>query len=149
MLNLILLALYIAPILAVLFLEQKNPTEALLWVLVMCDFIANLATPRRMFQPLVAAGSKVIRIQPYLTHYRSHRKIVTIDHQIGYIGGMNIGKQYANLAQKKSPWRDTQIRLTGACAANLDAYFMTDFLCAVRRKEKFAGCIFLPFAPLM
>lgn len=63
MLNLILLALYIAPILAVLFLEQKNPTEALLWVLVMCDFIANLATPRRMFQPLVAAGSKVIRIQ--------------------------------------------------------------------------------------
>lgn len=64
MLNLILLALYIAPILAVLFLEQKNPTEALLWMLVMCDFIANLATPRRMFQPLVEAGGKVIRIQP-------------------------------------------------------------------------------------
>ena len=39
--------------------------------------------------------------------------------------------------------------LTGACAANLDACFMTDFLCAVRRKEKFAGCVFLPFAPLM
>ncbi len=144
MLNLILPALYIAPILAVLFLEQKNPTEALLWVLVMCDFIANLATPRRMFQPLVAAGGKVIRIKPYLAHYRSHRKIVTIDHQIGYIG-----KQYANLAQKKNPWRDTQIRLTGACTANLDACFMTDFLCAVRRKEKFAGCVFLPFAPLM
>lgn len=144
MLNLILPALYIAPILAVLFLEQKNPTEALLWVLVMCDFIANLATPRRMFQPLVAAGGKVIRIKPYLAHYRSHRKIVTIDHQIGYIG-----KQYANLAQKKNPWRDTQIRLTGACAANLDACFTTDFLCAVRRKKKFARCVFLPFAPLM
>ncbi len=40
-------------------------------------------------------------------------------------------------------------RLTGACAANLDACFMTDFLCAVRRKEKYAGCVFLPFAPLM
>lgn len=40
-------------------------------------------------------------------------------------------------------------RLTGACTANLDACFMTDFLCAVRRKEKFAGCVFLPFAPLM
>lgn len=104
-------------------------------VLVMCDFIANLATPRRMFQPLVDAGGKVIRIKPYLTHYRSHRKIVTIDHQIGYIGGMNIGKQYANLAQKKNPWRDTQIRLTGACVAHLDAYFMTDLLCAVRRKD--------------
>ncbi len=66
MLNLILPALYIAPLLAVLFLERKKPTEALLWVLVMCDFIANLATPRRMFLPLVEAGGKVIRIQPPL-----------------------------------------------------------------------------------
>lgn len=104
-------------------------------VLVMCDFIANLSTPRKMFKPLVEAGGKVIRVKPYLTHYRSHRKIVTIDHRIGYIGGMNIGKQYANMAEKKNPWRDTQIRLTGACTATLDACFMTDFLCAVRRRD--------------
>lgn len=92
MLNLILPALYIAPILAVLFLERKKITEALLWVLVMCDFIANLTTPRRMFLPLVEAGGKVIRIQlPY-----SYEKFL-------YRG----------------------------------------------RKEKFAGCVFLPFAPLM
>ncbi len=104
-------------------------------VVVMCDFIANLSTPRKMFQPLMDAGGKVIRVKPYLTHYRSHRKIVAVDHKIGYIGGMNIGKQYANLAEKKNPWRDTQIRLTGACVATLDAYFMTDLLCAVRRKD--------------
>lgn len=35
MLNMILLIFYIAAILAVIFLERKNPTEALLWVLVM------------------------------------------------------------------------------------------------------------------
>lgn len=104
-------------------------------VLVMCDFIANLSTPREMFKPLIDAGGMVIRVKPYLTHYRSHRKIVAIDHKIGYIGGMNIGKQYANLAEKKNPWRDTQIRLTGACVATLDAYFMTDLLCAVHRKH--------------
>ena len=104
-------------------------------VLVMCDFIANLSTPHRMFRPLLEAGGKAIRIKPYLTHYRSHRKIVSIDHRIGYIGGMNIGKQYANLGEKKNPWRDTQVRLTGACAAILDAYFLTDWLCAVRRKD--------------
>lgn len=87
-------------------------------VLVMCDFIANLSSPQKMFKPLVDAGGKVIRVKPYLTHYRSHRKIVAIDHKIGYIGGMNIGKQYANLAEKKNPWRDTQIRLTGALCRN-------------------------------
>ena len=104
-------------------------------VLVMCDFIANLSTPRKMFQPLVEAGGKVLRLKPYLTHYRSHRKIVAIDHRVGYIGGMNIGKQYANLGKKKNPWRDTQVRLSGACTAILDAHFMTDWLCAVRRKD--------------
>ena len=62
-------------------------------VFVLCDFLANLSTPNKMFRPLLEAGGKIIRIKPYFTHYRSHRKIVTIDHQIGYIGGMNIGKQ--------------------------------------------------------
>lgn len=104
-------------------------------VLVMCDFIANLSTPQKMFRPLIEAGGKVIRLKPYLTHYRSHRKIVTIDHQISYIGGMNIGKQYANLHEKKTPWRDTQIRMTGACTAVLDEYFLTDWLLAAGPKD--------------
>ena len=104
-------------------------------VIVMCDFIANLSTPSSMFQPLRDAGGQVIRVKPYLTHYRSHRKIVAIDHNIGYIGGMNIGKQYANLAKKKNPWRDTQIRLTGSCVAALDGYFLSDLLCAVRSRD--------------
>lgn len=104
-------------------------------VFVLCDFLANLSTPNKMFRPLLEAGGKIIRIKPYFTHYRSHRKIVTIDHQIGYIGGMNIGKQYANLAKVKNPWRDTQIRLDGESVNVLDAYFLTDWLCAVRKRD--------------
>lgn len=104
-------------------------------VLVMCDFVANLSTPARMFRPLCQAGGKVIRIKPFFTHYRSHRKIVVIDHSISYIGGMNIGKQYANLAKVKNPWRDTQVRMTGGCSHVLDEYFLTDWLCSVRRKD--------------
>ena len=106
-------------------------------VLVLCDFIANLSTPQKMFLPLTQAGGKVIRVKPYFTHYRSHRKIVSIDHRISYIGGMNIGKQYANMAAVKNPWRDTQIRLEGeACARVLDEYFLTDWLCSVRQKDR-------------
>lgn len=71
-------------------------------VYVMCDFIANLSTPKKMFRPLKKAGGRVLRLKPYLTHYRSHRKIVVIDGEISYIGGMNIGKQYANMAKKKT-----------------------------------------------
>ena len=104
-------------------------------VLVMCDFIANVSTPNKMFKPLREAGGQVIRIKPFLTHYRSHRKIVVIDHAISYIGGMNIGKKYANLDKVKTPWRDTQVRMVGPCAQVLDEYFLTDWLCAVRRRD--------------
>ena len=104
-------------------------------VLVMCDFLANVSTPRKMFRPLLEAGGSVIRLKPYFTHYRSHRKIVAIDHRISYIGGMNIGKQYANLARKKNPWRDTQVRMEGACTLVLEDYFLTDWLSAVPERE--------------
>ena len=104
-------------------------------VLVLCDFIANIPTPNKMFEPLRAVGGKVVRVKPFLTHYRSHRKNVVIDHEIAYIGGMNIGKQYANMHKKKNPWRDTQVRLTGACTAILDEYFLIDYLCSIRKKD--------------
>lgn len=112
-------------------LAQKAKEGVEVWV--MCDFIANLSTPKKMFQPLVDAGGKVVRVKPYFTHYRSHRKIVSIDQKIAYIGGMNIGKQYANMDAVKNPWRDTQIRLEGACASVLNTYFLKDWLCSIRR----------------
>lgn len=104
-------------------------------VMVMCDFIANISSPPKMFRQLRRAGGKVIRVKPFLTHYRSHRKIVVIDHCIGYIGGMNIGKKYINMDKVKNPWRDTQIRLEGSCGEMLDRYFLTDWLCSVHRRE--------------
>lgn len=104
-------------------------------IFVLCDFFANMSTPEKMFRPLREAGGKVIRIKPYFTHYRSHRKIVVIDHHISYIGGMNIGKQYANLAKVKNPWRDTQVRMVGPCASVLSEYFLVDWMCAVKRKD--------------
>ena len=104
-------------------------------VFVLCDFIANLSTPNKMFLPLREAGGRVIRVKPYLTHYRSHRKIVVIDYEIAYIGGMNVGKQYANMAEKKNPWRDTQIRLTGPCVSVLSDYFLMDWICSIKRRD--------------
>lgn len=112
-------------------LTEKAREGVEVWV--MCDFIANLSTPKKMFQPLVQAGGKVVRVKPYFTHYRSHRKIVSIDQKTAYIGGMNIGKQYANMDKIKNPWRDTQIRLEGACASVLNTYFLKDWLCSIKR----------------
>ena len=105
-------------------------------VLVLMDYIANLSTPAKMFEPLQKSGGLVIRIKPYLTHFRSHRKIVTIDHFVSYIGGMNIGEKYANLDKIKNPWRDTQIRMEGNATLILDEYFLKDWLCSVKSKYR-------------
>ena len=37
---------------------------------------------RKCSSPLVDAGGKVVHVKPYFTHYRSHRKIVSIDQKI-------------------------------------------------------------------
>lgn len=104
-------------------------------VYVICDFLANISSPTKMFRSLKEAGGKFKRIKPYVTHFRSHRKIVVIDGEIGYIGGMNIGKQYVNRAKKKNPWRDTQIRITGPCVAELEHLFTLDWIFVISNKE--------------
>ena len=105
-------------------------------VFILCDSFANLNTPHSFYTEFKKANGKIIRVKPYLTHYRLHRKIVVIDQEIAYIGGMNIGKQYANLAEKKNPWRDTQVRLQGECVQNLMYCFLQDWLDAQKNKNK-------------
>ena len=48
-------------------LTKKAKEGVEIWV--MCDFIANLSTPKKMFHSLVNAGGKVVRVKPYFTHY--------------------------------------------------------------------------------
>ena len=36
-------------------------------------------------------------------NYRNHRKIVVVDGRIGYLGGMNVGKEYMSLDPNYSP----------------------------------------------
>lgn len=33
----------------------------------------------------------------------------------------------------KNPWKDTQIRLEGACTSILNTYFLKDWLCSIKR----------------
>ena len=59
-------------------------------------------------------------------NYRNHRKIVVIDGLIGYVGGFNIGKEYIGLDDKFGYWRDTHLRMEGACVSDLQMRFILD-----------------------
>ena len=64
--------------------------------------------------------------------YRNHRKITVIDGEIGYTGGMNIGKEHLDGGEGFDAWRDTQVRVVGEGAAALQTVFMVDWYNAVR-----------------
>ena len=72
------------------------------------------------FRDLIAAGGQYARFNPprfglrlRLLNFRSHRKIVVVDGEIGYLGGMNVcDEQTAGVAGER-PWRDTQLRIEG------------------------------------
>ncbi len=52
-------------------------------------------------QPFISASHKYFFNTPR-ANYHLHRKLVIIDHQIGYIGGFNIGDQYVDRSKKRN-----------------------------------------------
>lgn len=63
----------------------------------------------------------------YKANYRNHRKIVVIDNEIGYLGGMNIKDKYINTTDSSLYWRDTHIRIQGASVIDLQYLFISDW----------------------
>lgn len=89
---------------------------------------------RKFFNEMKSHG---IDIMPFLPakfpiigsklNYRNHRKIVVIDGEIGYTGGINIGDEYIGKNKKFGYWRDTHIRLKGSSVYMLQMIFLIDW----------------------
>lgn len=101
------------------------------------DSSGNLKTRLSFFKELIAAGGRVRPFFPSIFKfinnnfcYRNHRKIVVIDGEIGYVGGMNIGVDYLSEDKRIKPWRDTHLRITGESVAFLQTRFIKDFTCS-------------------
>jgi cardiolipin synthase len=75
------------------------------------------------------AGCRVAEFNP--THwyeleeinYRTHRKILVVDGEIGFIGGVGIADHWRGHAQDPDHWRDTHVRMRGPAARLLEATF--------------------------
>jgi cardiolipin synthase A/B len=91
---------------------------------------------RAYLRDMTSAGVRMAPTSPlYRLHtisYRNHRKITVIDGRVGYVGGMNIGREHLSGGKGFHSWRDTQLRIIGEGAAVLQAVFMVDWYTAVR-----------------
>ena len=60
-------------------------------------------------------------------NYRNHRKIIVIDGQTAFTGGINICDKYINNGSDKMFWRDTHLRIDGPGIFYLQYLFLTDW----------------------
>ncbi len=87
----------------------------------MCDdFGASLRTPKDFKKKLEENGIEVAIFNPIHKHtdrlylnYRSHQKIIVVDGDIAYTGGINLADEYANLVDRFGVWKDTAVRVKG------------------------------------
>jgi cardiolipin synthase len=58
---------------------------------------------------------------------RTHRKILVVDGEIGFTGGVGVADHWLGHAQDKKHWRDTQFRIRGPIVRLLEAAFYENF----------------------
>ena len=66
-------------------------------------------------------------------NFRNHRKIVVIDGEMAFIGGLNVGDEYLGRDQKFGDWRDTHLLLKGPAVEAVQLVFMEDWFWACDR----------------
>ena len=108
------------------------------------DSVGTLGTPKEFFERLKQAGIKVLEFNPvnpvnakagWDVNQRDHRKILIVDGQTAFLGGINISGVYSTGSgsagssigsgkAKDRPWRDTDLQLTGPVVADLQKMFI-------------------------
>jgi cardiolipin synthase len=78
---------------------------------------------------------------PYL-NLRNHRKLLVVDGEVGFCGGMNIHKENMIKENPDSPTNDFHFKLEGPVVAQMQAAFAEDW--AFSTKEKLKGDLWFP-----
>lgn len=96
-----------------IFLEYFIVDEGLMWGRI----LEVLGIQCKVFSPVTPFVS---------THYnyRDHRKILVIDGQVGFTGGVNLADEYINHIEKYGRWKDSALMLEGEGVRSMTALFL-------------------------
>jgi cardiolipin synthase len=105
------------------------------------DGIGSFGLTKKFLRPMLDAGIQVASFLPgrswrerWSINLRSHRKIVIVDGQVGFTGGMNVGDEYLGRNPHLGYWRDTHLRLRGPVVLQLQQVFAEDWYFATREQ---------------
>ncbi len=63
-------------------------------------------------------------------NFRNHRKIVVIDGNEAFVGGLNVGDEYLGRSTRFGDWRDTHLHLQGPAVQAIQLVFLEDWFWA-------------------
>jgi cardiolipin synthase A/B len=98
------------------------------------DAVGGGKIDKRHVRRMEDAGVEVRKFNPLRWHSiarmnnRTHRKILVVDGQTGFTGGVGIGDEWAGDAQDPNHWRDTHFRIEGPVVAQLQAAFVENWI---------------------
>lgn len=94
--------------------------------------------PESLFTELSLAGVRILRFGPVNAGpwaqlfarlgRRNHRKALTIDGEVGFLGGLNLSREYGALEDGGAGWRDTHVRLRGPAVLKLERLFLATWV---------------------
>ncbi len=98
------------------------------------DYVGSLFLGKRFVNKMRVEGIEVAFFSPTQfpfinsrLNYRNHRKIIVIDGEVGFVGGLNIGDSYMSKSRYFGYWRDTHMKLVGEAVRSLQAIFALDW----------------------
>lgn len=102
-------------------------------VRVILDAFGSRPMRRELIERMTAAGVMVERFRPIVrwkfweADHRTHRKILVVDDEVAFTGGVGIAEEWEGDARNPEEWRDTHFRIEGPAALRLKASFLTDW----------------------
>jgi len=101
-------------------------------VRVLYDAVGSRGLAESALEPLRRTGGDVVAFNPlrrvwpdFAPRRRDHRKILLVDGERAFTGGLNIGDEYAHgLGEGDEGWRDTHVRIEGPAVRDLEAVFL-------------------------
>ncbi|KAA8998384.1 cardiolipin synthase [Paenibacillus spiritus] len=100
----------------------------------MVDAVGSMQLPRAFLDELSEAGVEVAaygKSRSFFSsrvNYRNHRKIVVIDGDVAFMGGLNVGDEYLSRSKTYGFWRDTHMLVRGEAVRTMQIIFLQDWM---------------------
>ena len=117
-------------------LEER--AQAGVEVNVLLDAVGAAKMDRALVRRLEDAGVVVAWFRPprwYSSHKldnRTHRKVLVVDGQVGFTGGVGIAEEWTGDCEDEDHWRDTHLRVEGPAVRGLYGGFLENWVEATR-----------------